>query len=112
METIVNTTVKTINTLKLKEDIKVLANEQKFYRNQRKEVHIVGERKMPASTAASEHRYNRQKLRIMYAAYGIARGKTFNQIESHYQLENHPLKEHQFSIDKLLKTYEIQTKGE
>lgn len=108
METI----VKTMNVEKMKVDIKAIAEEQKFLRNQRKSVYIIGERKMPEWEAENKHRSNREKLRVMYAAYGIARGKCYSQIENHYQEENHPLKEHQLKIDRILKTYEIQTKGE
>lgn len=61
--------------LMLKEDIKERAELQKFYKNQRKTEHIVGERKMPAWKAAVEHTYNREKLRRMYLAYAILRGK-------------------------------------
>jgi hypothetical protein len=102
METTVKTTQK-IDVLKLKSDIKELAEKQKFYRNQRKTEHIVGERKMSASDAANAHRENKQKLRILYAAYGIARGKSFSQIESHYPKENHPLNNFKYEIDKLIK---------
>ncbi len=102
METIVKT-----NILKLKNDIKELAEKQKYYRNQRKTVHIVGEREIEASNAWYEHYKNRNKLRIMYAAYGILKGKKFSEIENHYPEENHPLKEHQYQIDKLVKEYEI-----
>jgi len=42
METTVKTTQK-IDVLKLKSDIKELVEKQKFYRNQRKTKHIVGE---------------------------------------------------------------------
>jgi hypothetical protein len=102
------TVVKTNNTLKLKEDIKVLVDEQKFLRNQRKEVHIVGERKMPANRAAVDYRYNSRELRIMYAAYGLMRGKSFSQTENHYPEENHPLNNFKYEIDKLIKKYELQ----
>jgi len=102
METLVK-----INTKKMKEVIKVMAEEQKFYKSQRKTEHIVGERKIPASEATWKHTANRMKLRIMYAAYGIVRGKSFSQIENHYPEENHPLKNYQYDIDKLLKEYEI-----
>jgi len=102
METIVK-----INVEKLKSDIKELAEKQKFYRNQRKTEKIIGERKLQPWEAACAHHENRNKLRIMYAAYGIIRGKNFSEIENHYPEENHPLKEYQYQIDKLIKKYEI-----
>ena len=103
METLVK-----INTKKMKEDIKMMAEKQKVYRNQRKTVHIKGDRLMSASDATYEHQRNGHKLRIMYAAYGIARGKSFSQIENSHPEENHPLQKYQYDIDKLLNQYEIQ----
>jgi hypothetical protein len=103
METIVN-----INIAEMKDGIKKAAEIQKFYRNQRKTVHIKGDRIMPASEATYEHQRNGHKLRIMYAAYGIARGKCFSQIENCHPEENHPLQKYQYDIDKLLKQYEIK----
>lgn len=103
METLVKT-----NVVAMKDAIKKAAETQKFYKNQRKTEHIVGNRLMSASDAAYEHRNNRRKLRILYAAYGIARGKTFTQIECVHSEENHPLKEYQYEIDKLLKEYQFK----
>jgi len=104
METIVK-----INIAAMKDGIKKAAEVQKFYRNQRKTVHFKGDRLMSANEATYEHQKNRHKLRIMYAAYGIARGKSFSQIEKRYDLHNeHPLMKYQYDIDKLLKQYEIQ----
>lgn len=96
-----------INTSELKSVIKELAEKQKFYRNQRKEVHILGERKLPANEASGNHRYNRYNLRIMYAAYGLMKGKTFSEIENNYPEENHPLNMYKYDIDKLVKKYSV-----
>ncbi len=103
METIVK-----INTAAMKDAIKRAAEHQKFYKNQRKTDHIVGERLMPARDAMWEHQANREKLRIMYAAYGIARGKSFSQIESRWSEDNHPLKKFQYQIDKILNDYRFE----
>lgn len=100
METIIK-----INIAKMKEDIKTKAELQKFYKNQRKTEKIIGERKMPASEATYKHQTNREDLRVMYAAYGIARGKSFSQIENHYPEENHPLQKYQKTIDRILEGY-------
>jgi hypothetical protein len=100
METIVK-----INIAKMKEDIKSKVELQKFYKNQKKTVHIVGERKMEASKAWYKHYTNREDLRILYAAYGIARGKSFSQIENHYPEENHPLQKYLKTIDIILEDY-------
>lgn len=63
---------------------------------------------MSAKDAEEKHRSNREKLRIMYAVYGLMRGKSFSQIENHYPEDNHPLKKYQYQIDKLMKLYEVQ----
>ena len=102
METTIN-----INIAEMKDGIKKAVEIQKFYRNQRKTKHIVGERIMEAEDAAYKHQRNSNKLRIMYAAYGLARGKSFSHTENHYPEDTHPLKEYQYYIDKLLKEYEI-----
>ena len=96
METIVK-----INIAKMKEDIKIKAEEQLFLKNQRKTVKLVGERKIEPSAATYKHLTNREDLRIMYAAYGIARGHSFSQIE------NHPLERFQKSIDRILEKYKM-----
>ncbi|MFA5207323.1 MAG: hypothetical protein WC428_01585 [Candidatus Paceibacterota bacterium] len=107
METIVK-----FNYAKMKEDIKTKAEEQKFLKNQRKTIKIIGERVIPAKDATYKHMTNREDLRIMYAAYGLARGKNFSQIENHYLEENHPLQKYQKSIDRLLEKYKMLVKVE
>jgi len=107
METIVK-----FNYAKMKEDIKTKAEEQKFLKNQRKTVKIVGERIIPAKDATYKHMSNREDLRIMYAAYGIARGKTFSQIENHFPEVDHPLEKYQKSIDRILEKYKMLVKVE
>ena len=107
METIVK-----FNISKMKEDIKTKAEEQKFLKNQRKTDKIVGERKMPAKDAQYKHMANREDLRVMYAAYGIARGKSFSQIENHFPEADHPLQKYQKSIDRILEKYKMIVKVE
>jgi len=104
METIVKFDYK-----KMKEDIKTKAEEQKFLKNQRKAVKIIGERVIPAKDAAYKHMTNREDLRIMYAAYGVARGKSYSQIENHYPEEGHPLKDNPFPlrIERVLAKYKM-----
>lgn len=107
METIVK-----FNYVKMKEDIKTKVEEQKFLKNQRKTVKIVGERVIPAKDATYKHQTNREDLRIMYAAYGIARGKSFSQTENHFPEVDHPLQKYQKSIDRLLEKYKVLVKVE
>lgn len=104
METIVNK----INIAEMKDGIKKAAEIQKFYKNQMKTVHIKGDRLMSAKEASWQHQLNRIRLRLMYAAYGVAKGKSFSQIENHYSEENHPLREYQYDIDKLLRQYIVK----
>ena len=96
METIVK-----FDIAKMKADIKTKVEEQKFLKNQRKTVKLVGERKVEPSVATYRHQTNREDLRVMYAAYGVARGHSFSRIENHYPEENHPLQKYQKIIDRI-----------
>ena len=108
METIVK-----INISKMKEDIKTKAELQKFYKFQRKSDGVVfKERKITQKEAQYKHMCNREDLRVMYAAYGIARGHSFSRIENHYPEENHPLQKYQKQIDRILEGYKILVKVE
>jgi len=100
-------TTKIIDIAKMKADIKTMVEKQKELKNQRRTVKLVGKRTMSPSDAAYKHMSNREDLRMMYAAYGISRGRSVFQIESHCPTENHPLSEpyHQNMIDKILKKY-------
>ena len=100
METIVK-----FDIAKMKADIKTKVEEQRFLKNQRKTVKLVGERKVEPSVATYRHQTNREDLRIMYAAYGVARGHSFSRIENHYPEENHPLQKYQKSIDRISEKY-------
>jgi|ERR1035437_693617 hypothetical protein len=109
-------TILKIDIRKMKNDIKTKAEEQKFLKNQRKIVHIKGERKMSASDATYKVHENSENLRALYAAYGLSRGKSFSQIENHYPEENHPLQKIQYRIDKIMESYktleEVQVQSE
>jgi hypothetical protein len=100
-------TIEKIDIKKMKEDIKGMVELQKFYKNQRKTDKIIGERKMSASDATYKHAANREDLRMMYAAYGLARGKSFSQTENKYPEEGHPLHAHQRTIDRITEKYKI-----
>jgi len=90
--------------------IKNMAKEQQFLKNQRKTVKLVGERKMSPSEATMNHFYNREKLRVLYAAYGILKGKKYSEIENHYPDENHPLQQYEGSIERVLKEHKFLNK--
>ena len=99
--------IKVIDIAKMKSAIKVMVELQKSLKNQRKTVKLVGKRTMSPSDATFKHMTNREDLRIMYAAYGIARGKTVSQIETHHPADNHPLnwRLNQKRINTILETY-------
>ena len=66
----------------LKNEIKKLAESQKGLRNQRKTVHIQGERVMESWKATYLHSSNRHQLRLLYATYAILKGKTLEQFDA------------------------------
>jgi len=105
-------TIEKIDVAKMKTDIKAKVELQKFYKNQRRTEKLVGDRKMSPSDATYKHAANREDLRAMYAAYGIARGKSFSQIENHYPEEGHPLHAYQRTIDRILEGYKIMVEVE
>jgi hypothetical protein len=105
-------TITKIDVKAMKADIKKMIEEQKFYKNQRKTVHLIGERVIPPSEAQWKHQATREKLRLMYAAYGVARGKSFSQIENRYPEENHPLNQWRVSIDSMVNRYTIEVPAE
>jgi hypothetical protein len=93
----------------LKRKIKELSETQRYLKDQRKTDKIVGERKMQPWEATMQHWSNRETLRIMYAAYGVARGKSFSQIENHYPEEGHPLNYYKTQIDKIIAGLHYET---
>lgn len=59
----------------IKQEIKKLAEYQKYLKNQRKTVNLVGKREMPAWEAAYKVQSGKSTLTHLYAAYAILRGK-------------------------------------
>ena len=108
METIEQ--VRKMDITKFKEDIRTLSEGQRELKNQRKTVKMVGSRKMSPSDATWKHQMNRDKLRLMYAAYGSMRGKSFSQIENKYKEEEHPLNEYKLRIGKIISSYILEEK--
>ena len=47
----------------------------------------------------------KHELRLLYAAYGLLRGKSFSQTENHYSEENHPLNKYKSEIMSIVETY-------
>ena len=68
--------------LELKEKIRTLAKQQVIFKLQRKTVYLTVVRTMEPWGATVKHIDNRFRLRHMYLAYGLIRGKTVEQIEN------------------------------
>jgi hypothetical protein len=98
-------TIEKIKVTIIKNDIKKFSEEQKYLKNQRKTVNLKGERTMEPWVATCKHQANREKLRLMYAAYGLKRGKSFSQMENNHIEEEHPLKNFLPQISKIIEQY-------
>lgn len=59
----------------LKLDIKEMSAHQRYYKNQRKTVHIAGDREIDVQVAAYMHASARVTLRHMFIVYGEVRNK-------------------------------------
>ena len=102
------TTILKYDVKAYKAEIKKLSETQKELKNQRKTVKIKGERTMPAKDAQWKHMANKYTLRVMFAAYGLMRGKSFSQTENKYPEDGHPLNKYKNQIDKILLKYTIE----
>lgn len=91
----------------IKNEIKKLAENQKNLRNQRKTVHIKGERVMEAWKADYLHSENRHELRMLHTAYAVLKGKTFEEIEPKNKSGKTPLSYYKNTIDKLVEKYKV-----
>jgi hypothetical protein len=107
-------TIEKIDIATMKADIKAMVEKQKFYKNQRRTEKLVGKREMSPSQATMKHFQNREDLRVMYAAYGQARGHSFSVTENHYPEDGHPLKDNPFPlrIERVLKKYTVEVEVE
>jgi len=65
---------------------------------------------MKPSEATWKHQMNRQTLRLMYAAYGLMRGKSFSQIENKNKEGVYSLNEHKTAIGKIISRYVLEEK--
>jgi len=114
METIV---INKIAVLKLKDSIKKAVEKQKFYKNQRKTVKLVGKREISPDEATYKAHSNRGVLRIMYAAYAIMRRKELSKTDS-LRFEDHLLGEERgkaqflMSVDRMVEMYEKEAEKE
>ena len=103
-------TIERYNHAQMRKDINAKVEEQRFLKNQKKTKKLVGERKIEPKDAAYKYMTNREDLRVMYAAFGLSRGKSFSVTENHYPEESHPLKKFQGTIDRILGKYKMLVK--
>ena len=92
----------------MREEIAALEKVQKNTKEQRKTVNFHGERTMPHWVADGRVKSQREDLRAMYAAYGLLRGKKFNETENKAKLLDngkHPLAMYLSEINKFLEKY-------
>lgn len=90
----------------IKNEIKKLVENQRNLKNQRKTVHIVGERVMEPWKAAYLHNANRHQLRLMYAAYHVLRDKDLNLFETQKHKDGkYPISYYSKQIEKLVEKY-------
>ena len=92
----------------LKERIKEAAETQRQLKNQRRTERLIGLRIMQPWEAAYRHFDNKEQLRILYAAYGLLRGKPFHVTENCYAEENHPLNQFKNAINDIVEQYKKQ----
>ncbi|MFW6310900.1 MAG: hypothetical protein ACOC1K_01565 [Nanoarchaeota archaeon] len=93
--------LKTVKEI-LREEIKERSEKQVFYKNQRKTVNLKGERVISSGEAQIKAFFNKYKLRILFASYGVLCGKKFSEIENSYPEENHPLLEFKKEIEEII----------
>lgn len=84
----------------LKNQIKALATAQVEAKANRKTVNLSVPRTMEPGQATFLHQQNRYKLRELYMAYGLSRGKTQEQIEANPKT---PI--NMDSVNKLIEQY-------
>lgn len=92
-----------MNTLKI--EINRLVENQRFLKNQRKTVHLVGERSIEPWNATFLHHENRHQLRLLYATYHVLRGKDLETFETKVKENNCKITMYQRVIDKLIEKY-------
>jgi hypothetical protein len=73
------------NYNKIKEKIKVLSEEQRVLKNQRKTVHLVGERTIEPWQAYFRHQANRSELKELYITYRLLKGVPIEEIQAQYK---------------------------
>ena len=104
-------TIEKINVKKLKSDIKELVEQQKFFKDQRKTVHIKGQRKMEPWEASMKHESNRIDLSIMYASLLVLRGWSIDEAAKAHiskKCEDWVFNDNKNEIQKLLDLYKVK----
>lgn len=93
------------NIKNFRQEIATAESEQRNTKAQRKTVYYTGERTMTPQEAYWKAINNADELRVMYAAYGLMRGRKFAQIENHWEGGCHPLVGYAERINKYLNKY-------
>ena len=97
----------------LKAKIKVAAEYQRFLKNQRKTVKLVGKREIDPSEATMKHGHNRLELRAMYMAYAIIRNKSNIELIDSKKFEtNWDLYWFNKKVEHLVKEYYVEMEEE
>jgi hypothetical protein len=91
----------------IKNDIRQLAENQKSLKNQRKTVHLKGERTIEPWKATLTHNANRHQLRLLYAAYHVLKGRDLSTFETKPSNKSNivPISIYADQINKLVEKY-------
>lgn len=107
-----NNIMKAYKTWELKSEIKTLVANQIITKAQRKTVSLIGERTIDPEDAQYTAWLNKNKLRLLYAAYGVMRGKTFLEIENKNKEGVVPLSELEDTINSIVEKYAYEKEDE
>ena len=96
---------KTVNFTgeRLKYTYRVWNSQTKRYKDVEKDMHPSTATGLISGTYPSDG--TKHELRLLYAAYGLLRGKPFSKTESVYPEETHPLHEYEQEIMKIVNQY-------
>jgi len=93
------------NIAELKKNIKDSSLKVRNLKNQRKTVNFKGDRTVEPYQAVLLLNQERFSLRLMHIAYGLLRGRSYEQIEKNVRDENKLTEVDFFTINKLVEKY-------
>ena len=99
--------IEKINISKLKEEIKKLSTNQKFFKEQRKTVNIKNKRIIEPWEANYKHNINREKLSIMYATLLVLNGFSLKEATNMHlsKKDNYIFETNKNKVYKILNSY-------